>query len=287
MASESGPAALLVLVEDDPVIAELVRYNLEGDGHAVRVFRDGESLLEALGSMPVPDLFLLDVMLPGMDGYALCALLRSNPVASLAPIVMLTARSAESDRVRGLDTGADDYVVKPFGIRELLSRVNAQLRRTRRMQPAGQPSGQAGGQPGGQPAASFGTGAVRSHEPVSAGSASVGPVSTGAASTPAEPAPLRIGDIVLDDLRHRVFRRGAEVPMTHREYELLKFMMLHRGVAFSRDELLNRVWGYEYAGETRTVDVHVRQLRRKLEEDDRNPVHIETVRGRGYRFRED
>lgn len=247
----------IVLVEDDAVIAELLEFNVREAGYEAIGFRDGKSLLDFLGQNPEPpDLFILDLMLPGMDGYEICAWLRGKPEYDLSPILMLTARSSESDKVRGLEKGADDYLTKPFGMRELLARIQALLRRSSVTR-----GGRAGRTAEADDAARAGTDFPAGRQ-----------------------GRIAFGDLLLDDLRHRVFKKGQEIEMTNREYELLKFLMLHRGVAYSRDDLLDHVWGYEYSGETRTVDVHIRQLRRKLEDNDADPVLIETVRGRGYRF---
>lgn len=250
---------LVVLVEDDAGIAEMIEFNLQNEGYATRSYRDGRSLFQDLPGLPPVSLFILDLMLPDMDGFEICSRLRRTEDLDWVPILMLTARSMESDKVRGLEAGADDYLTKPFGIREFLARVQALIRRYRKM------------------------GSSRETEAAEMPAAET--EARPAAATTAER--ISSGPIVLDDTRHRVYRNGQELEMTHREYELLKFLMLHRGIAYSRDDLLNYVWGYEYSGETRTVDVHIRQLRRKIEEDDANPQLIETVRGRGYRFRED
>ncbi len=250
---------VIALVEDDAGIAEMIEFNLQNEGYATRSYRDGKSLFADLAHIQPVALFILDLMLPDMDGFEICARLRKSEDHDWIPILMLTARSAESDKVRGLEAGADDYLTKPFGIREFLARVQALIRRYRKL------------------------------------SQLQDPLQREQLAMETEPRPTVVttaerissGPIVLDDTRHRVYREGQELEMTHREYELLKFLMLHRGVAYSRDDLLNYVWGYEYSGETRTVDVHIRQLRRKIEEDDANPQLIETVRGRGYRFRED
>jgi two-component system alkaline phosphatase synthesis response regulator PhoP len=254
---------VIFIVEDDAVIAELLEFNLQGAGYSVVCFREGQSLFQNLDKPDacVPDLFVLDLMLPGMDGFEICRKLRQIDRLELVPVLMLTARGSESDKVRGLEIGADDYLTKPFGMRELLARVQALIRRYHKMidridEPAETDFG-AAAHPGG-PARQ--------------------------ASNPIRPSQMVCGDLLLDDTRHRVYKGDQEIEMTHREYELLKFLMANRGVAYSRDDLLNYVWGYEYSGETRTVDVHIRQLRRKLETDDANPVLIETVRGRGYRF---
>lgn len=257
--TEESPRPVVVLVEDDAGIAEMIEFNLQNEGYATRSYRDGKSLFADLANIQPVALFILDLMLPDMDGFEICARLRRSEDMDWIPILMLTARSAESDKVRGLDAGADDYLTKPFGIREFLARIQALIRRYRKLS------------------------ALRDPEQREHLAAESEPRPT--VATTAER--ISSGPILLDDTRHRVYRDGQELEMTHREYELLKFLMLHRGVAYSRDDLLNYVWGYEYSGETRTVDVHIRQLRRKIEEDDANPQLIETVRGRGYRFRED
>ncbi|MHB1454566.1 MAG: winged helix-turn-helix domain-containing protein [Saccharofermentanales bacterium] len=244
---------LIVTVEDDAIIAELVEFNLRNEGYEVISYRDGNSMLAdkeraRFGNL---SLFILDIMLPGIDGIEICSRIRKIPGFEDIPVIMLTARGSESDKVRALDNGADDYITKPFGVREFLARVNANIRRfvrqngeNLRTETAGSPQ----------------------HAHMDAGT------------------PISHAGITIDDVKHRVYKGDAEIEMTHREYELLKFMIRNKGIAYSRDDLLAHVWGYEYAGETRTVDVHIRQLRRKIEEDDANPRIIETVRGRGYRF---
>jgi two-component system alkaline phosphatase synthesis response regulator PhoP len=239
----------IVIVEDDDVIAELIDYNLQAEGFTTRRYTDAKALngeLSALESSGVA-LFVLDIMLPGMDGFEICAALRKNNTFDLTPILMLTARAAEHDKVRGLETGADDYLTKPFGIREFLSRVRSLIRR-------------------------YGKIALARGQ------------SEDNLEKSEDEAVLTAGPLRLDDRRRRVFSGDDEVQMTNREYELLKFLLKNKGIAFTRDELLNHVWGYEYAGETRTVDVHIRQLRRKLGADDRAADLIETIRGHGYRF---
>ncbi|HAL74064.1 MAG TPA: DNA-binding response regulator [Clostridiales bacterium] len=252
----------VILVEDDAIIAELLMFNLKGEGYLPQAFRDGASLFQVIDQLSDPALFILDLMLPGLDGYEICRRLRANARFELTPILMLTARGTESDKIKGLDIGADDYLTKPFSMRELLARVNAQTRRYRKIR-----------QSGVLPSELTVNGPVASA--INTGGKTAGIV---------HPGQINSENILLDDVRHRVFRDGREIEMTNREYELLKHLMTHPGVAFSRDELLDRVWGYEYGGETRTVDVHIRQLRRKLEKNDADPILIETVRGRGYRW---
>jgi len=260
----------VVLVEDDAVIAELIVYNLTNEGYAVKSFRNGKAMFDELLEINEVCLFILDIMLPGMDGFEICRNVRANQSFSLVPIIMLTARGTESDKVKGLEAGADDYVTKPFGIREFLARVNAQKRRYNASMNY-QQDALVSGVPMQTPLQGTPTSDSSDLHVRSSSAAGI----------------LEHAGIVLDDVKHRVFAGNNEIEMTNREYELLKFLMQNRGIAYSRDDLLNHVWGYEYSGETRTVDVHIRQLRRKLEKDDANPVIIETVRGRGYRFCED
>jgi two-component system alkaline phosphatase synthesis response regulator PhoP len=251
------PESKIIIVEDDAVIAELIDYNLQTEDYETLLFTSGQEMFQALENSKIePLLFLLDIMLPGMDGYEICERLRSTPAYKDVPILMLTARSSEKDKVRGLDLGADDYLTKPFGIRELLSRVKALLRRSNIIRP--------------EISASL------------SGDNAATPTSDGQDRAEV----LVSGSLVLDDARHQVYKDDEPVTMTNREYELLKFLMKNRGIAYSRDDLLNYVWGYDFAGETRTVDVHIRQLRRKIEDDSSDPQFIETVRGRGYRFRD-
>lgn len=272
---------LILIVEDERSIAELLEFNLQNEGYACRSFGSGRELFAALQevkSSPV-SLFILDIMLPDMDGFEICRRLRADEAFTQSAVLMLTARSSEDDKVRGLESGADDYLTKPFGIREFLARVRALLRRSSRQS-------QNGENPAGLSApdtARFAASFAASSQETSPGSAS------GAAAFTAEEerrSQIACGDLLLDDARHLVFKGEEELEMTNREYELLKFLMLHRGNAYSRDDLLNYVWGYDYSGETRTVDVHIRQLRRKIEDNSSQPDFIETVRGYGYRFRD-
>ncbi len=245
---------LIITVEDDAIISELVMFNLQSEGYDVLAFRDGKSMLKDVNSFDNPVLFILDIMLPDMDGFEICSKIRKTTKFDLVPIIMLTARGSEIDKVKALDIGADDYITKPFGVREFLARVNTNVRRYMKL---------------------------------SSTQSKTETLSVTETEDPKNDAILvRSGMVTLDDVKHRVYKGDKEVEMTNREYELLKFMINNKGIAYSRDSLLSSVWGYEYAGETRTVDVHIRQLRRKLEEDDSNPLIIETVRGRGYRFTE-
>ena len=244
---------LIVTVEDDSVISELVGFNLQNEGYEVLAFRDGKSMFENKSIFKNLTLFVLDIMLPDMDGFEICARIKQDPQFEMVPIIMLTARGSEADKVKAFETGADDYITKPFGVREFLARVNTNVKRFIKLT----------------------GGSLRTEIP-----------NKYEEEREKGPAILAFAGIHIDDEKHRVYKGNTEIEMTHREYELLKFMMQNRGIAYSRDALLTNVWGYEYAGETRTVDVHIRQLRRKIEEDDANPKIIETVRGRGYRFTE-
>jgi DNA-binding response OmpR family regulator len=290
----------IVVVEDDATIAELIEFNLHNDGYNTRSFGDGPSMLKALPELPAVSLFVLDIMLPGLDGFEILKRLKQNPATEAVPVLMLTARSTESDKVRGLSTGADDYLTKPFGIREFLARVEALLRRYKRLtslvssavsdKDADDTDAAVDANAGSSTAAAAGSVTAKA-EDSAAGTATGKSAATESQAedvkVPANEAEenlISFGPISIDDARHRVYRDDTEIEMTHREYELLKFLLQNRGIAFSRDELLNAVWGYDYYGETRTVDVHIRQLRRKIELDDSKPALIETVRGRGYRF---
>ena len=228
----------ILVVEDDQTLLEVLRYNLAGEGYDVITAVDGAQALEAVESQR-PDLIVLDVMLPSLDGLEVCRILRKKGMTM--PILMLTARVDEVDKIAGLELGADDYMTKPFSMRELLARVRAMLRRMDMTQ----------------------------REAVSQQEAA---------------PPITAGDLEIDTSRHRVSLGGAPIGLSPKEFELLSFLARNRGQVFSRDVLLDRVWGYEYVGDTRTVDVHVRWLRQKIETDPSNPTYLLTVRGVGYRF---
>ncbi|NLG28171.1 MAG: response regulator transcription factor [Chloroflexi bacterium] len=238
--------AKLLIVDDEPALRETLQYGLARQGYEVHVAEDGPGGLQAARAL-APDLIVLDVMLPGMDGLEVCRVLRRE---SDVPILMLTARADEIDRVVGLEVGADDYLVKPFGMRELEARIKALLRRARLSAGATTPTDTPG---------------------------SDGP------SVQTSP-PLTHGDLVIDTTRHEVRRRGQVIELKPKEYELLLFLARNRGIVLSRDLIIERVWGWEYAGATRTVDVHIRWLREKIETDPAAPERIITVRGIGYRF---
>lgn len=236
--------ARILVVEDEVSLRESLEYSLRREGYEVATAADGVAALDAVRTF-APDLVLLDVMLPGLDGLEVCRRLRKE---SDLPILMLTARTDEIDKVVGLEVGADDYVTKPFGMRELQARIRALLRRVRR-----------------------------------------GPESLdgGSQDLPSESrstARLVSGNLVLDTTRHEAFLNGIPLELKPREYDLLLFLVQHRGMVVSRDLILERVWGWSYGGGTRTVDVHIRWLREKIETDPSAPVRIQTVRGVGYRF---
>lgn len=232
---------MIYYLEDDEQIRNLTLYTLSQTGHETCGFSRAAEMDAALAD-GVPDLFLLDVMLPDEDGISVLKRLRRDPRTAGVPIMMLTAKSTEYDTVTGLDAGADDYLAKPFGMMELLSRVNALLRRAARESSETVPSV--------------------------------------AGKT------LDAGPIALDPASYRVTVSGTEVRLTHKEFEMLRYLMENRGIVVSRDKLLEHVWGYGIAGETRTVDAHVQTLRKKLGEADPEAVSfIETVRGVGYRLK--
>lgn len=228
----------VLVVEDDRTLLEVLQYNLTKEGYDVLRASDGVKGLETARSNK-PDLVILDVMLPKMDGYEVCRILRKE---TTVPILMLTAKIEETDRVVGLEVGADDYVTKPFSMRELMARVRAILRRTEMMK----------------------------KEAVTASSV----------SSPC----LKVGDFEIDTARHKVSRGDVPVELSRMEFSLLEFLVRNHGQVFTRDHLLEKVWGYDFAGDTRTVDVHVSWLRRKIETDPAHPKHLVTVRGVGYKF---
>jgi len=226
-------AQKVLIVEDEKPIAELVRFNLEKEGFQVEVCHDGQEALRRVQS-DAPHLVILDLMLPGVDGFTVCREIRKN---SQVPILILTARADEVDRVVGLELGADDYVTKPFSPRELVARVRAILRRA------------AGPRPG--------------------------------------DAPIRAGDLVIDPGTYEVTKGGRRIPLSVKEFELLRALASRPGQIMTRQVLLDEVWGYQYFGDARTVDVTVRRLREKIEDDPANPQYVLTKRGAGYYFRKD
>lgn len=237
---ESGAAwnneSVIYFVEDDLNIRDLVVYTLNSTGFTARGFTNYQEFREALAEL-LPEMILLDIMLPGVDGIQILRRIRANPKTKSIPVIMVTAKGAEFDKVKSLDLGADDYITKPFGMMELVSRVRAVLRRVARP-----------------------TDLIDEDEEI-----------------------LTIGTIELNLPRHTLTVAGKKVQLTLKEYELLEELMSQPGILFSRDRLLDSIWGYSFHGETRTVDVHIRTLRKKL-----GPAakHIETVRGVGYKISE-
>ncbi|MBI4841414.1 MAG: response regulator [candidate division NC10 bacterium] len=227
----------ILVVEDEPDIADLVKYHLEKAGLPARVVGDGKQALDLI-LRERPDLVVLDLMLPGLDGLELCRRLRGSAATRGIPVIMLTAKTEEVDRIVGLEMGADDYVPKPFSPRELVARVKAVLRRT---------------------------------------------------AAPLEPseAPVIVGHLRLDPTRHEVTKGGQPVFLSAMEFRLLEFFLRHRGRVYSRTQLLDYVWGQDRFVEPRTVDVHIRRLREKVEQDPRRPTLILTVRGLGYKCRDE
>lgn len=222
----------ILVVDDEKPIVDILKYNLTKEGYNVLVAYDGEEAIKVAESAS-PDLVLLDIMLPKIDGFSVCKKLREKMTC---PIIMLTAKGEEVDKVLGLELGADDYVTKPFSMRELMARVKANLRRTVLADPAG------------------------------------------------EQNVIKVRDLELDLKSYQLKKNGVPLELTFREFELIKFLATQAGQVFSREKLLEEVWGYEYYGDIRTVDVTVRRLREKVEDDAANPTYILTKRGIGYYF---
>lgn len=225
----------ILIIEDDENIQELLRFNLQSNGYDVLCASDGLAGV-ALARDNIPDLILLDLMLPKMDGLDVCRAVKSDSAISGVPIIMLTAKGSETDKVLGLELGADDYLTKPFSIRELMARIKVVLRRN-----------------------------TKETESVEPGKL------------------ISIDSLIIDVEKHVVHRDGEEFQLTLKEFELLKELVANRGKVLTRNYLLDTIWGYDYYGETRTVDVHVRHLRKKIETDQHQ--YIETVRGIGYKVR--
>lgn len=243
MKATSGPNVLVV--EDEPTLRETLEYNLTRQGYQVRTAADGLSALQ-VARQERPDLIVLDIMLPGLDGFEVCRILRQE---MSVPVLMLTAKTDEVDKVVGLEVGADDYITKPFSMRELLARIKAMLRRERLIRE--------------ELAAEHER--IEEHEQIA-------------------PRPWTFGDLTIDTARGEVLREGEPLHLKPKEYELLVFLARNRGIVLSRDLIMERVWGWDYVGSSRTVDVHIRWLRQKIEPDPASPVRIVTVRGMGYRF---
>lgn len=223
--------SVVFVVEDDTNIREIERYALKNSGYEVETFESGAELFQRLKE-EIPSLILLDIMLPGESGLDILAKIRGTAETSRIPIIMVTAKTSELDKVKGLDLGADDYISKPFGVMELVSRVKALLRRSNPVQ---------------------------------------------------DEAQLMLGDIYIDNDRHAVLVGGKPCELTFKEFELLKYLIINRGIVLSRDKLMNQVWGFEYEGESRTVDMHIKTLRQKLGDAGH---YIKTVRNVGYMIEE-
>lgn len=221
--------SLIYVVEDDVNIREIEQYALKNSGFEVKEFDNGKDFFQAL-DIQSPSLILLDIMLPGEDGLEILSRIRKHPTASETPVIMVTAKTTELDKVRGLDMGADDYISKPFGVMELISRVKAMLRRTEQKE---------------QQDADF----------------------------------LTCGIVKMDIKRHIVLVEDESCELTYKEFELLKYLMINEGIVLSRDKLMNQVWGFEYEGESRTVDMHIKTLRQKL---GAGGSIVKTVRNVGY-----
>lgn len=222
----------ILVVDDEEHIIELIKFNLEKEGCIVITANSGDEALK-LAKEKVPDLILLDLMLPGIDGLEVCKQIRQDKNIFHMPIIMITAKSEEIDKIAGLELGADDYITKPFFVREMVARVKAILRRV---------------------------------------------------SISKQSNTVNFGDIFIDFDKHEIKKDGQNIELTLKEFEVLEILIKNEGKVVTREFLLDKVWGYEYVGETRTVDVHIRHLRQKIENDDKNPIYIQTIRGIGYKF---
>lgn len=231
----------ILIIEDEVHIQELIKYNLEKNCYKVKVVDNGlDGINQAIEIMP--DLILLDLMLPGLDGFEVLRRLRAEKSTKKIPVIMLTAKSEEFDKVLGLELGADDYIVKPFSVKELIARIRARLRR------------------------------LEDDEEV--------------VNIPKSNTILKVGNIEIDKEKYEVKNKGEKIVLTLKEFDLLRILAENRGKVLTRDFLLDKVWGYDYVGETRTVDVHIRHLRKKIEDEDVSTQMIETIRGVGYRMNE-
>lgn len=222
----------VLIVDDEEHIRELIKFNLKKEGYDIEVAVNGTEALNSIREIKF-DLILLDLMLPEIDGLEVCKEIRRNEETSDIPVMMITAKGEEFDKVLGLELGADDYITKPFSIRELMARVKALLRRSN----------------------------VKKEENI-----------------------IKFGDVVVNFKTREVTKGTQNVELTLKEFELLKLLIKNKGNILTRELLLDKIWGYEYIGETRTVDVHIRHLRKKIESDDKNPQYIQTIRGVGYKF---
>lgn len=232
---------VVYVIEDEESFVEALQIGLSREGFRVEVATDGVEALERFESVD-PDIVLLDVMLPRMSGVDVCRQIRSQ---SAVPIIMVTAKSSEIDTVVGLEVGADDYVTKPYRIRELVARIRVQLRRVS------------------NPAAT--------------------PDPTGEIERPASTA-LRVGDVALDPEEHRVTVKGEDVSLPLKEFEVLHLLLANAGRVLTREVLIDRVWGTDYVGDTKTLDVHIKRIRAKVEDDPSQPTRIVTIRGLGYKY---
>ncbi|HEY8889597.1 MAG TPA: response regulator transcription factor [Clostridium sp.] len=222
----------ILVVDDEEHIQELIKFNLEKSGYKVICADNGIDAIK-LAKEQMPQIMLLDIMLPGMDGLDVCKEIRKDSNMSNMPIIMITAKGEEIDKIIGLELGADDYITKPFSVRELVARIKAILRRS---------------------------------------------------TMQLVEKTFNVGNLVIDFAKHEVIKGETKIDLTLKEFELLQILIKNKGRVMTRDFLLDKIWGYEYVGETRTVDVHIRHLRQKIEDDDKNPVYIQTIRGIGYRF---
>lgn len=224
----------ILIVEDDRNLLDTLKYNLRKEGYDVVSATDGAEALD-ICRKEKPDLIILDIMLPRISGFEVCRILRKEMIV---PILMLTAKAEETDKIVGLEIGADDYVTKPFSLRELLARIRAMLRRAKMVEAQPEPG----------------------------------------------ETPLRVGNIELDIARHLASKGATTIELTPKEFDLLVFLVRNKGFVFTRDQLLEKVWGYDFAGDTRTVDVHIRWLREKIEDNPNEPKLLITVRGVGYKL---
>ncbi|MGB9796101.1 winged helix-turn-helix domain-containing protein [Fervidobacterium gondwanense] len=229
----------IMVIDDQPEILELVSFTLQKEGYEVVPVEDAEKALQELKEKDV-DMFIVDIMLPNMDGFEFVRNIRASDKHKLTPVIFLSAKGEEFDKVLGLELGADDYIVKPFSIRELLARIRAVFRR----------------------------------------------IQLGTVVKEEKPKKIVARDLEIDIDKYEVRVKGKKVSLTPLEFDLLRFLAENEGKVFSRDVLLDKLWGYDYFGDTRTVDVHIRRLRTKIEDDPSNPRYVVTVRGKGYKFRD-
>jgi two-component system alkaline phosphatase synthesis response regulator PhoP len=228
-------ASKILVVDDEKNILELIRFNLELNQFDVITATDGEEALSIINAEADIDLIILDLMLPNIDGIEVCKVLKRNERTKDIPVIMLTAKGTETDKIFGLEIGADDYVTKPFSVKELTARVKAQLRRSD---------------------------SKKQDEDI-----------------------IVVKSMTINKKQHSVFINNQQIILTLKEYEVLRLLAENKGKVYTRDQLLNQVWGYDYFGETRTVDVHIRHIRKKIEEHDSSNEYIETIRGVGYKIK--